>query len=95
MPGKIHGSVTRIDASGNLVTDITAQALSDVPRGESTRVACGDHETLGIFSAYSEQPEMTLIAIVGSGGVLKLAIVGDSAKMMLGETVGSPVTVVW
>jgi S-adenosylmethionine hydrolase len=95
VPGKIQGRVARIDSFGNLVTDIAGTALTDVPRGEGTRVSCGEHETCGIFQKYADQPELTLIALVGSGGHLELAIVGDSAAVMLGVPVGADVTVSW
>jgi S-adenosylmethionine hydrolase len=92
---KISGAIQSIDSFGNLVSDITAEHLVDVPRGESTRVTCGEHETFGIFRTYADQPPMTLIALVGSSGKLEVALVGDSAAAMLGVQVGEPVTVSW
>jgi hypothetical protein len=92
---KIDGLVQSIDSFGNLITNIPADALTNVPRGEDTAVVCDEHETRGIFTAYGEQPPMTLIALVGSSGHLELAIVDDSAALMLGVTVGTPVTVTW
>lgn len=92
---KIQGVVQSIDSFGNLITDISADKLADVPRGEETGVTCDEHETRGIFTTYADQPEMTLIALVGSSGKLELAIVGDSAAIMLGVRVGTPVTVQW
>jgi S-adenosyl-L-methionine hydrolase (adenosine-forming) len=92
---KIQGSVQSIDSFGNLVTSIPADALASVPRGEETAVVCDEHETRGIFNAYEDQPPMTLIAVVGNSGQLELAIVGDSAAIMLGVTVGTPVSVSW
>jgi S-adenosyl-L-methionine hydrolase (adenosine-forming) len=92
---KIEGSVQSIDSFGNLITDIPAGALAGAPRGEETVIFCDDHETHGIFNTYADQPEMTLIALVGSSGKLELAIVGDSAAVMLGITVGTPVTITW
>ena len=92
---KIEGEVTEIDSFGNLITNITAAQLDGVPRDDSVRVHCDDHETIGIYAAYAEQPPMTLIALIGSGDKLELAIVDDSAKIMLGVTVGTPVTVQW
>ena len=92
---KIEGTVQSIDSFGNLITDISGDSLADVPRGEGTAIVCDDHETHGIFQAYADQPEMTLIALVGSSGKLELAIVGDSAAIMLGVTVGTPVKVTW
>ena len=92
---KIQGSVQSIDSFGNLITDIEAGALADVPRGGETAVMCDDHETRGIFNTYADQPEMTLIALLGSSGKLELAIVGESAAAMLGVPVGTPVTITW
>jgi S-adenosylmethionine hydrolase len=92
---KIQGAVESIDSFGNLITNISADALTSVPRGEETAVVCDEHETRGIFTTYAEQPEMTLIALVGSSGKLELAIVGDSAAVMLGVRAGAPVTVTW
>jgi len=92
---KIEGEVVEVDSFGNLITNITAEQLADVPRDESVRVRCDDHETIGIFNAYAEQPPMTLVAVVGSGDKLELAIVDDSAKIMLGVGVGTAVTVAW
>jgi S-adenosylmethionine hydrolase len=92
---KIEGSVQSIDSFGNLITDIPAEALAAAPRGEEVAIVCDDHETRGIFNTYADQPEMTLIALVGSSGKLEQAIVGDSAAIMLGITIGTPVTITW
>jgi S-adenosylmethionine hydrolase len=92
---RIQGSVQSIDSFGNLITDISADALDGVPRGEETAVVCDEHETRGIFKTYAEQPPMTFIAVVGSSGKLELAIVGESAADMLGIAVGTPVTIQW
>jgi S-adenosyl-L-methionine hydrolase (adenosine-forming) len=95
LPNKIEGTVRSIDSFGNLVTDVTGEMLADVPRDERVQIRCDEHETQGIFRAYSDQPEMTLVALVGSGGHLELAIVGDNAAAMLGVRVGTPVTIEW
>jgi S-adenosyl-L-methionine hydrolase (adenosine-forming) len=92
---RIEGTVQSIDSFGNLITDIPADALANAPRGEEVSIVCDDHETRGIFNTYGDQPEMTLIALVGSSGKLELAIVGESAAMMLGVKVGTPVTISW
>jgi S-adenosyl-L-methionine hydrolase (adenosine-forming) len=92
---RIQGAVQSVDGFGNLITNISADVLANVPRGEQVVVVCDEHETHGIFSTYGDQPAMTLIALVGSSGHLELAIVGDSAAIMLGVTVGTPVTITW
>lgn len=95
MPGKIKGAVRSIDSFGNLITDITAEQLAGVPvEPDRVRICCDEHETQGLFRTY-DQPPMTLVALVGSGGFLELAIVQDSAAMMLGIRAGAPVTVEW
>jgi S-adenosylmethionine hydrolase len=95
LPGRIKGSVRSIDASGNLMTDISEGALASAPRDESVRVVCDEHETLGIFGTPANLPEMTLAALLGTSGYLELAIIGDNAAAMLGVRVGTPVEVVW
>lgn len=92
---RIEGAVQSIDSFGNLVTNILADSLAGVPRGEEVAIVCDEHETRGIFTTYADQPQMTLVALVGSSGNLELAIVGDSAAIMLGVAVGTPVTVTW
>jgi hypothetical protein len=92
---KIAGEVIEADSFGNLITNITREMLVDVPTDEQVTIVCDEHTTHGIFATYSDQPAMTLIALVGSGNRLELAIVGESAAAMLGIGVGMPVTVSW
>ena len=95
LANRIDGQVTAIDSFGNLITNITREMLADVPTDETVGIFCDEHETRGIFTTYSDQPAMTLIALVGSNDCLELAIVDDSAAMMLGVKVGAPVEVRW
>jgi len=91
----IEGEVTAIDSFGNLVTNITTEMLEGVPVDDRVVIVCDEHETRGIFTTYSDQPEMTLIALVGSSGRLELAIVGESAAIMLGVREHTPVVLTW
>ncbi|MBI2824800.1 MAG: SAM-dependent chlorinase/fluorinase [Planctomycetia bacterium] len=95
LPNRIEGTVRSIDSFGNLVTDVTAAMLAGAPTDERVQILCDEHETQGIFRAYGDQPDMTLMALVGSSGYLELAIVGDSAAAMLGVRVGTQVTIEW
>jgi S-adenosylmethionine hydrolase len=65
------------------------------PTDRRACVVCNIYETWGIYSAYAGQPSGTLIAVIGSGGRLELALVGDNAARRLGIGVGSPVTLAW
>jgi hypothetical protein len=93
--GKIVGAVVSYTEAGNLVTDITAEQLGGAPRDQSVTIVCDEHETTGIFGPNHDQPTMTYIALLGESGCLELAIVGDSAKVMLGAPRGTPVVVKW
>ncbi|MEX0819810.1 MAG: SAM hydroxide adenosyltransferase [Pirellulaceae bacterium] len=95
MAGRLEGTVVAISETGNLVTDITADQLADVPRGDQVTVRCDEHETLGIFDAGHKQPPFTLIALLGTSGCLELEIVTDNAKMMLGVAAGEKVELRW
>jgi S-adenosylmethionine hydrolase len=92
---RIDGQVTAIDSFGNLITNITREMLAGVPTDDTLGVFCDEHETRCLFNAYADQPPMTLIALVGSNDCLELAIVDDSAAIMLGVPVGAPVQVRW
>ena len=93
--GKVEGSVVSISETGNLVTDISPDQLLGAPRDEQVTVRCDDHETNGIFDANHDQPAATLLAIIGSSGCVELEVVGDSAKIMLGISLGGKVEVAW
>ncbi|MDX1945685.1 MAG: SAM hydroxide adenosyltransferase [Pirellulaceae bacterium] len=95
MPGKIEGTVVRYGESGNLVTDIAADRLRGLPGGDAVAVTCDEHETVGIYPADHQEQPMTLLAVLGPSGCLELTITGDSAKIMLGVSLGEKVVVKW
>lgn len=95
MPNKIQGRIIRVTESGNLVSDISAQQLIEVPTDDRVTIRCDEHETIRIFQAEHSELPMTLIAVVGSSGQLELEIVGDSARLMLGISVGEKIEVEW
>jgi S-adenosylmethionine hydrolase len=96
MGRRIDGTVVSITESGNLVTDIAVGQLENLPPGDGVTVRCDEHETLGIFNGDDHgQPPFTLIAVIGSSGCLELEIVDDSAKIMLGVSIGQKVEVSW
>lgn len=92
---RVDGEVVEVDSFGNLITNITSEMLRDVPKDETVTIQCDEHQTQGIFRSYSDQPAMTLIALVGSNENLEIAIVEESAAAMLSIGVGTPVRVSW
>ena len=95
MPGTIEGKVTAFGAEGNLVTDISHAQLAETPRDTSVTIRCDEHETVGLFTPCHSEPEMSLLALLAPSGFLELTIVGDSAKVMLGISLGDRVVVSW
>lgn len=95
MAGKIEGKIVAYGESGNLVTDIANDRLHAVPRDQTVAISCDEHETVGIFAADHPEEPCTLMAILGPSGCLELTIVGDSAKIMLGVSLGEKVVVKW
>ncbi len=95
LANRITGEIVSVDSFGNLVTNITREMLAGVPTDDSVAIRCDEHETRSIFTTYADQPPMTLVALIGSNDQLEIAIVDDSAKIMLGVDVGTPVEVSW
>jgi S-adenosyl-L-methionine hydrolase (adenosine-forming) len=94
-PARIDGAVIEVDSFGNLITNITAAMLVGRPTDRRACIVCNIYETWGIYHAYAEQASGTLVAVIGSGGRLELAIVRDNAAERLGVGVGTPVTLGW
>lgn len=94
-PERIEGRVVEVDHYGNLITNIGADMLGDAPRDERLRVALGEHETYGLWRTYGENPPQTLVALVGSGGFVEVALVNGNAAELLGAGVGDAVCLDW
>jgi S-adenosylmethionine hydrolase len=92
---KLHGKVVSIRENGDLVTSISAVELHAAPRDERVTICCDGHKTAGIFSHDHDQPDMTLIAMLGTDECLEICLVGESATSFLGVQVGTVVTVEW
>ena len=92
---EVEGEVIEVDSFGNLITNITSDLLQEAPTDDAVRIECDGHETTGLYRTYADQPTMTLIALIGSSGQLELAIVDDSATLMLGVQAGATVRVHW
>jgi S-adenosylmethionine hydrolase len=98
--GKIEGTVVAYGPTGNLVTDIPNDRLQSAPRGgsaqgDSVKILCDEHETVGIYPANHPEQPATLLAVLGASGFLELTIVGDSAQVMLGVPLKEKVVVKW
>jgi len=91
----IAGRVASVNVQGDLVTDISIEQISHVPRDESVRISFGGHETVGLYPDSHDQPAATLVAKLSNSGFLEIGIVGISLSAMLGINTGEPVQLEW
>jgi len=81
--GAVQGQVITVDRFGTLVTNLLA------PRGGTVEIA-GHAFTLA--RAYADVEEGELIALVGSSGLVEIAVRGGNAAEMMRAGRGAPVT---
>ena len=89
----VHGEVIYVDHFGNLLTNITADALACFPV-QRVSVNIDGTPVAGPVKAYAAVPEGAALAIVGSWGVVEIAVRGGSAAQTFAAGPGTPVTVV-
>ncbi len=86
--GTVH-QVVHVDAFGNLVTDLDGD---DVAPGSRVRVAGRD--VGGVHRTFEDVARGELVAYVGSGGTVEIAVREGSAATALGAGRGAPVDLV-
>jgi S-adenosylmethionine hydrolase len=91
----VEGQVQAIDSFGNLITNIDQRHLHHVASPSTAVVTCGTQSTTGLAHAYGDRPVGSLVALVGSGGYLELALVNGNAAAKLGLASGAPVRIEW
>jgi S-adenosylmethionine hydrolase len=94
-PGRIAGSILRIDSFGNLITDITTEILATIPAGAAIRTSCRGATIAGRVRTYAEAPPGQAVVLLGSTGRLEIAVAGGNAARVLGAAVGEAVVVEW
>ena len=87
----IHGEVRFIDHFGNLLTNIPAEHWPAVV--EAGGVVLGDRLIDRPVRTYGDAPPGTAVTLVGSQGVLEIAVVEGSAARLLGGEIGTPVRI--
>ncbi len=88
-PGGIVGEVVAIDRFGNLVTNIALDRLSAT---RALEVRVGQARIRGLSATYAARKADELLAYVGSGGALEIAVHRGSAAARLRAKIGSSVT---
>jgi hypothetical protein len=92
--GRITGQVIYVDRFGNLISNITAQAVqrrwTDVSR---LVVSCAGRGIGPLCSTYAHTVEGEALALFNSMGLVEVAVNRGSARRLLGAAVGSEVIV--
>jgi S-adenosylmethionine hydrolase len=86
------GEVVRTDAFGNLITNIAATQLPEADRPRLT-VEIGTQRIAGISRAYQDRAAGELVAVIGSSGMLEIAICRGHAGERLAAWSGDKVVV--
>lgn len=89
---RLTGEVVYADRFGNLVTNIDADTLATFPV-RTVSVSINGTQVAGPVSAYAAVAPGTPLAIVGSWGVLEIAVRNGSAADAFAAGPGTPVTV--
>ncbi|MEJ7809098.1 MAG: SAM-dependent chlorinase/fluorinase [Gemmatimonadaceae bacterium] len=82
--GAISGQVIAVDRFGNLMTNLIA------PRGG--RVSCAGRDVGDIRRTYADAAEGSPVALIGSSGLVEIAVRDGSAARALGAARGAEVT---
>jgi hypothetical protein len=86
------GEVVHVDRFGNLITNLTPEAVPDLGVRPAVFRA-GFREVAGLSAAYASGTPGEVIALIGSHGGVELAVNGGNAEKTLGLGLGAPVDV--
>jgi S-adenosylmethionine hydrolase len=88
-PAGVEGEVVHVDAFGNLLTNLPADLLPRLAAAGRLRV--GDRDVAALVRTYGEAPRGTPVTLVGSQGVIEVAVVEGRAADLLAAGVGTKV----
>jgi S-adenosylmethionine hydrolase len=94
--GRIEGEIVHVDSFGNLITNIDEETIRKVfPRinKRGLVIHCGGRSIHGLSDAYGEAKRGQALALIGSYGLMELAVRDGSASVTLGTKRGGAVTV--
>jgi S-adenosyl-L-methionine hydrolase (adenosine-forming) len=91
---RICGQVLYLDRFGNAITNLDALTLTRFAESSGGVAICvGRHRGIQMGESYSAAGRGRPLALIGSTGLLEIAIHGGSAAVQLGLKVGATVTV--
>jgi hypothetical protein len=89
---ELRGAIVYIDRFGNAITNIRGEFLRGMD-GPAVKVKAGRASVLGLADHYQAVPEGKPSAVIGSSGLMEIAVNGGSAAVKLKLKVGDPIHV--
>lgn len=89
----LTGEVLFVDRFGNLITNISGEAMMRDDRPKRVRIA--GVEVSHVVHTYSDAEPGTLVALVSSSEWLEVAVNQGDAARQLDARIGTPVTIEW
>ena len=90
----IQGWIMHIDRYGNLITNIPKKVIEEHGSDFTFKIYVGNTILKDIASSFSSVSDGEPVALIGSSGMLEIAINKGSAEQMLGIEKGAPVSLV-
>ncbi|MEX0680551.1 MAG: SAM-dependent chlorinase/fluorinase [Balneolales bacterium] len=90
----IQGWVMHIDRYGNLVTNIPETLIKEHKNSPAFKIYVGNTILKTIAGSFSDVPDGEAVALIGSSGMLEIAINKGNAERMLGIEKGAPVSLI-
>jgi S-adenosylmethionine hydrolase len=90
--GTVEGEIVHVDRFGNLITNLDAGSLRALGR-RSREVSAKRRRLCAVASCYSAVPVGQPVAVLGSTGLLEIAINGGNAAQRLGLRIGDVVAI--
>ncbi|SPE50039.1 conserved hypothetical protein [Verrucomicrobia bacterium] len=89
---ELRGTIVYVDRFGNLITNLREDLLRNLA-ASSMRIRAGRASAISMATHYAAVPKGRPAALIGSSGLLEIAVNGDSAARKLKLTVGDPIQV--
>lgn len=90
----VQGWVMHIDRYGNLVSNIPGSLIKAYDSDAGFKIYVGNTILKSISASFSDVPDGEPVALIGSSGMLEIAINKGDAGQMLGIEKGAPISLV-
>ncbi len=93
---RVRGRIVHIDFFGNVATNIPAVLATEWRLGMTLNVMVDGKHSDGVFAkSYADVLEHVLVVLVGSSGLVEIALNKGSAQLLLDAKLGDSVLIVW